>query len=92
MTAQAVLADRAFDADERFLTPLEKAGKKVVVPSPKSRKVQRDIDQELSRQHHRLENFLAKLKRFRALATRYGKTARNLLAAVYLVAATIWLN
>jgi transposase len=29
---------------------------------------------------------------FRAIATRYDKTARNFLAAVHLAAATIWLN
>jgi transposase len=92
ITAEVVLADRAFDAAERFLTPLEKAGKKVVVPSKKSRKVQRDIDQELYKERHRIENFFAKLKQFRAIATRYDKTARNFLAAVYLVAVTIWLT
>ncbi len=87
-----MLADRAFDADERGITPLEKAGKKVVIPSKKSRKIKRDLDQELYKKRHRIENFFAKLKQFRAIATRYDKTAQNFLAAVYLVAATIWLN
>jgi transposase len=87
-----VLADRAFDADERCITPLEKAGKQIVIPSKKSRKVPRDIDQELYQERHRMENFFAKLKQFRAIATRYDKTARNFLAAVYLVSITIWLN
>ena len=31
-------------------------------------------------------------KQFRAIATRYDKTARNFLAAVHLTAAVIWLN
>jgi transposase len=39
-----------------------------------------------------IENFFAKLKQFRAIATRYDKTARNFLAAVHLTAATVWLN
>jgi transposase len=38
------------------------------------------------------ENFFAKIKRFRAIATRYEKTARNFLAAVQLVASVVWLN
>jgi transposase len=40
----------------------------------------------LSRFHveHLIENFFCKLKQFRAIATRYDKTARNFLAAVYL--------
>ena len=32
---------------------------------------------------HLIENFFAKLKQFRAIATRYDKTARNFLAAIY---------
>jgi transposase len=39
-----------------------------------------------------IENFFAKIKQFRAIATRYEKTKRNFLAAVHLVAAVIWLN
>ena len=41
---------------------------------------------------HLIENFFAKLKQFRAIATRYDKTARNFLAGVHLAAAAIWLN
>jgi transposase len=39
-----------------------------------------------------IEKFFCKLKQFRAIATRYDKTARNFLAAIHLAAATIWLN
>jgi transposase len=35
---------------------------------------------------------VAKIKQFRAIATRYEKTARNFLAAVHLVASVVWLN
>ncbi|MBD2214368.1 transposase [Nostoc linckia FACHB-104] len=38
------------------------------------------------------ENFFAKLKQYRAIATRYDKRARNFLGAIYLAAAVIWLN
>ena len=41
---------------------------------------------------HLIENFFARLKQFRAIATRYDKTARNFLAAVYMAACVIWLN
>jgi len=34
----------------------------------------------------------AKLKQFRAIATRYDKTARNFLAGIYIASAAIWLN
>ena len=39
-----------------------------------------------------IENFFARLKQYRAIATRYDKTARNFLAAIHLAAAVIWLN
>jgi transposase len=41
---------------------------------------------------HLVENFFCWIKRFRAIATRYDKTARNFLAAVHLVAVLCWLN
>ena len=33
----------------------------------------------------KVENFFAKLKQYRAIATRYDKTAHNFLGAIYLV-------
>jgi len=42
--------------------------------------------------HHELENFFARLKQYRAIATRYDRTARNFLAAIHLAAALVWLN
>ena len=52
----------------------------------------RDYDRELYAARHLIENFFAKIKQFRAIATRYEKTARNFLAAVQLVASVVWLN
>jgi transposase len=41
---------------------------------------------------HLIENFFAKLKHFRAIATRYDKTARNFLAGVHITASAVLLN
>ena len=92
MQADVLLADKAFDADERVIQPLAAAGKTAVIPSRANRKSPRDYDRHLYRERHLIENFFAKLKQFRAIATRYDKTARNFLAAVYLAATAIWLN
>jgi len=40
---------------------------------------------------HLVENFFAKLKQFRAIATCHDKTARNSLGAIHLAAAYAWL-
>jgi transposase len=61
-------------------------------PSKANRRVPRDHDRDLYEAHHLIENFFAKIKQFRAITTRYDKTARNFLAAVYLTAIAIWLN
>jgi transposase len=91
MQADMLLADKAFDADERVIEPLTKAGKTAVIPSKANRKTPRDYDRDIYKARHLIENFFAKLKQYRAIATRYDKTARNFLAAVYLAASIVWL-
>ena len=90
--ADILIADKAFDADERVIEPLAAAGKTAVIPSKANRRSPRDYDRDLYKARHLIENFFAKLKQFRAIATRYDKTARNFLAAVHLAASAIWLN
>lgn len=92
MAADTLLADKAFDADERVLVLLAAAGKTPVIPPKANRKNIREYDKELYKARHLIENFFAKLKQFRAIATRYDKTARNFLAGVQLAATAIWLN
>jgi transposase len=92
MTANQLIADRAFDADSRVLDRLAAAGKSAVIPPRPNRLTPREFDRELYKERHLIENFFCKLKQFRAIATRYDKTARNFLAAIHLAAATIWLN
>ena len=63
-----------------------------MIPSKKHRKSPRDYDRDLYKARHLIENFIARLKQFRAIATRYDKTERNFLAALHLAASVIWLN
>lgn len=92
MEADTLIADKAFDADKRVIEPLAAAGKKAVIPPKANRKKPGKFDRHLYAARHLIENFFAKLKQYRAIATRYDKTARNFLAAVYLAASVIWLN
>jgi transposase len=92
MDAETLIADKAFDADERVIAPLNAAGKAAVIPPKAHRKISRDYDRDLYKARHLIENFFAKLKQFRAIATRYDTTTRNFLAAIHLAAATIRLN
>jgi len=92
MAADTLIADKAFNADERVLEPLAAAGKTAVIPPRTSRSSPRDCDRQLYGARHLIESFLGKIKQFRAIATRYEKTARNFLGAVQLVASIVWLN
>jgi transposase len=92
VAAGVLIADKAFDAEDRVIKPLTAAGKIPVIPSKAGRKQPRPYDEELYKARHLIENFFAKLKQFRAIATRYDKRALNFLAGVYLAATVIWLN
>lgn len=92
MQADTLLADKAYDAEQRVIDLLGDAGKTAVIPPRSNRKTQRTYDKAAYKARHLIENFFCKLKQFRAIATRYDKTARNFLAAIHLAAAVIWLN
>ncbi len=92
LAAETLIADKAFDAEERVLTPLARAGKTAVIPSKANRTNPRLYDQDLYKARHLIENFFAKLKQFRAIATRYDKRAVHFLGAIHLAATTVWLN
>ena len=89
---EAFLGDKAYDADERVRAVLKAQGIKAVIPCKSSRREPIDYDKHLYKSRHLIENFFAKLKQYRAIATRYDKTARNFLSAIHLAAVVIWLN
>jgi len=81
---EALLADKGYDAD-RFVDNLTARGIKVVIPPISSRSLKRDCDFALYRERNLVEHF-------RAIATRYEKTARNFLAGLHLICALVWLK
>ena len=89
--ADALIGDKAFDADP-LLNTLEQRGITPVIPPKANRKVKRDCDFTLYRERNLVERFFNKIKQYRAIATRYDKLARNFLAAVQLVSVIILLN
>ena len=88
----ALLADKAYDAQERVIAVLEQAGVASVIPPRSNRLAPRAYDKELYKARHLIENFFAKLKQYRAIATRYDKRAVSFLGAIHLAASVILLN
>ncbi|BEU98695.1 IS5 family transposase (plasmid) [Acidovorax sp. DW039] len=89
--AQTVIADKAYDAQVRLIEPLLAKGKAVAIPSRVTNKQPREYDRDLYKARHLIEDFFARLKQYRAIATRYDKTARNFLGAIHLAASMVWL-
>lgn len=92
MKADALLADKAYDANERVRQKLVEKGCIAVIPSKSNRKNPSSYDKNVYKERHLIENFFAKLKQYRAIATRYDKTALNFLGAIYMASIVIWLN
>ena len=69
----ALLADKAFDTDG-LLQDVDARGATAVIPPKANRKIQREYDEEIYKWWHLVENYFAKVKQFRGIATRYGKT------------------
>jgi len=88
---KALLADKGYDADS-FIDSLRVRAIRPVIPPKSNRKSQRDCDFALYRERNLVERFFNIIKHFRAIATRYEKTARNFLAGLHLVCALAWLK
>jgi transposase len=87
----ALLGDKGYDGDD-FIATLELRGIIAVIPPKDNRKVKRDCDYALYKERNLVERFINTIKHFRAIATRYEKTARNFLAGLHLVCALVWLK
>lgn len=84
----ALLGDKAFDVDW-LRAELDARGAVAVIPPKASRKAVIPCDQEMYRWRHLIENTFARLKEFRAVATRYDKTDTSYAATTHLAAAVI---
>jgi transposase len=84
----APLGDKAVDTD-RLRAELGERGAAAVIPPKANRKAVISSDRAMYRWRHLIENTFAKLKEFRAIATRYDKTDTSYAATIQLAAAII---
>jgi transposase len=88
---RALIGDTGYDSNE-FRAEIRARGMKPVIHSKPERKRALPLDRKLYRRRYQVECFFHDLKRFRAIATRYEKTACNYLALVQLACAWLWLK
>ena len=84
----ALLADKAFDANW-IIEELNERGTTICISQWPQRKEPLDIDLEVYKGRHLIENFFCKIKEFKAIALRCEKTDRNFNSMIYVCAAVI---
>jgi transposase len=88
---KALLADTGYDSDA-IRAQLKALGIKPVIHAHPTRKRKPRLDRRRYAGRYRVEVFFHDLKRFRAIATRFEKTARNYLALLHVACSLIWLQ
>lgn len=88
--SKAIIADKGYDA-QAIREQIEARNATPVIPRKKNSKVgNQNLDRHLYQLRHVVENMFARLKHFRAIATRYDKLKRNFASMVALACAFIW--
>ena len=85
---EGLIADKAFDANW-IIDELNGRGAKIVISQMPQRKAPLDIDLEVYKWRHLIENFFCKLKEFKRIAMRSDKTDMSFEAMIHLSAALI---
>ena len=89
--AEAVLADKGYDADY-IVDAVKDIGAQVVIPPKSNRKIARKYDALLYKERNIIERMYGKLKHFRRVATRYDKLAESYMSFVLVAAIYLWLK
>lgn len=84
----ALLADKAFDSNW-IIADMNERGALICISQHPRRAVPLQIDTELYKSRHLIENFFCKLKEFKRIAMRADKTDASFKAMIYAVAALI---
>jgi transposase len=86
-----IIANRGYDS-EALREQIRDKNAIPVIPRKKNSKVgNADIDWCLYKYRHLVENVFARLKQYRAIATRYDKLKRNYESTLTLACSMIWL-
>lgn len=87
----AILADKAFDANW-IIEETNERGAKIIISQRPQRTAPLLIDAEIYKWRHLIENFFAKIKEFKGIAMRSEKTDQNYSSMIFVCAAVIRLR
>lgn len=86
-----VIADKGYDSEDLRIQIRARNATPVIPRKRNSKTGNADIDWGLYKYRHLVENAFARLKHFRAVATRFDKLKRNFIGLLSLACAFIWL-
>ncbi|MEM0912020.1 MAG: IS5 family transposase [Pseudomonadota bacterium] len=89
--SKVVVADKGYDSESLRQLINERNAKHVIPRKGNSKRGNDDIDWAMYRYRHLVENAFLKIKKYRAVATRYDKLARNYQSMVALAFSLMWL-
>ena len=84
----ALIADKAFDSNQ-LIANLNQRGAAIVISQHPNRTTPHQIDAEMYKWRHLIENFFCKLKEFKRIVMRADKTGQSFQAMIYLAAVVI---
>lgn len=90
-TADYTIADKGYDSEELRGIIREKGSIPVIPRKSNSTIGNADMDWGLYKYRHLVENIFARLKHFRAIATRYDKLKRNYASMLAMACSYVWL-
>ncbi len=83
-----LVADKAFDSNW-IIQEMSERGAQIVISQRPKRLKPLDIDEEIYKWRHLIENFFHKLKEFKRIAMRSDKTDQSLKAMFYVCSAIL---
>jgi transposase len=89
--SEHIIADKGYDSEDVREQIRNKSSNPVIPRKKNSKTGNSDIDWGLYKYRHLVENVFARLKHFRAIATRYDKLKRNYASMLAMACSYIWL-
>jgi transposase len=91
LSAERVIADKAYDADD-LLKQIQMQGATAVIPPKSNRKEPGACDWAWYKERHLVECFFGKLKSYRRVFARFEKTAMSFMGFIHFISVLIWLR
>ncbi|MCO8045414.1 IS5 family transposase, partial [Acinetobacter bohemicus] len=88
--ATYLIADKGYDAGQIRIYAQNKDMIPIIPMRSNSKRSNKEFDKYLYQLRHLVENAFARLKHFRAIATRFDKLARNYQSMIYIACMFIW--